>query len=179
MHGSLLELKAGNPKGQKLPPAELLQVSIDKVPTNNGLTSSDETAVSKSKNTAVKLSQPQAIVPSVPQELSPYYLSREVDIRAEPLKMQALVYPEQAFQLRQYGVVKLRVFINEDGGIDAVDVIESSPPGVFESAALNAMLSSKFVPAEKDGRKVKNQKLIEIKFDPYENIAGLPQGNND
>lgn len=97
-----------------------------------------------------------------------YLLPSEVDIRAQPVKMPALIYPEKAQRMKIGGLVRLRVYIGKNGKIDAVDVVAANPPGVFEGAALQALLSTSFTPARKNGRAVKSQKLIEIKFDPYE-----------
>lgn len=105
---------------------------------------------------------------SVPGER--YLLASEVDIRAQPVHMATLVYPEIAQARRIAGLVQLRVFISETGKIDAVDVVQAAPPGVFEAAALKALLATEFTPAQKDGHNVKSQKLLELNFDPYENI---------
>jgi protein TonB len=64
----------------------------------------------------------------------------------------------------------LRIFINDQGTIDDVSVLESTPPGVFEEAALTATLALQFKPAIRNGRSVKSYKTIEVVFDPYESI---------
>lgn len=97
-----------------------------------------------------------------------YLLPGEVDVRAQPVRMPVLVYPEKAQRMRIGGLVRLRVYIGKSGKIDAVDVVAADPPGVFEEAALQALLSTSFTPARKNGRAVDSQKLIEINFDPYE-----------
>ena len=115
-------------------------------------------------------SSDRAFLPGIQTE-DHYFLSSEVDTRAQPIRMPVLVYPEGAQQMRIRGHIRMRVYINESGKIDAVDIIESDPPGIFEKAALRAMLATKYIPARRNGRAVKNQKLIEIKFDPYETIS--------
>lgn len=112
-----------------------------------------------------------ALLPKIAVEEKRYLLSSEVDVRAMPVNMPVLVYPEKAQQMRIDGLVKLKVFIGANGRIDAVDIVDTRPPGVFEEAALNALLATSFTPARKNGRDVKSQKLIEIKFDPYETIS--------
>ena len=173
LHVGLLELKIGVQGGDRVPPA-VLQVRFDMpppLPTEaTGLQTPLPTPPAKEQPALPK----KGMLPEVPVETSRYYFSSEVDVRAEPLQMQPLIYPAQAYRMRLYGKVKLRVYVNEEGNIDSVDVVEATPPGVFEAAALKALLSGKFSPAEKDGHKVKNQKLVEINFDPYENIDGLP-----
>lgn len=112
-----------------------------------------------------------ALLPEIAVEEKRYLLSSEVDVRAMPVNMPVLVYPEKAQQMRIDGLVKLKVFISASGRIDSVDIVETRPPGVFEEAALEALFATSFTPARKNGRDVKSQKLIEIKFDPYETIS--------
>jgi TonB family protein len=109
-----------------------------------------------------------ANAPTLP--LNIYYSSSEVDTRAEPLNDVDLVYPLVPYQHRVRGVVRLNIFVNEQGGIDKVAVIESKPSGVFDEAALRAVGELKFSPAIKNGLPVKNRKTIEVTFDPYEKI---------
>lgn len=99
-----------------------------------------------------------------------YYNSREVDVRAQPLNEVPLIYPQLAYQNRVRGVVLLKILINERGAIDDVLVVESEPKGTFEAAALNATLATRFTPAIRNSRPVKSQKMVEIRFDPYESI---------
>lgn len=106
----------------------------------------------------------------LPLPLDRYFPPHEVDVRAEQVNEVHLVYPEQAYMKRARGRVVLRIFINDRGGIDDVSVLESTPPGVFEEAALTATLALQFRPAIKNGRSVKSYKTIEVTFDPYESI---------
>ena len=106
--------------------------------------------------------------PSLPADI--YFRSGEVDRRAEPLNEVDLVYPLQAYRMRQRGVVRLELFVNEQGHIDKITVEESNPPRIFEEAALDAARAQQFSPAMKDGRPVKIRMRIEIVFDPHEKI---------
>jgi TonB family protein len=108
--------------------------------------------------------------PPLTLPLNIYYSSSEVDTRAEPLNDVDLVYPLVPYQHRVRGVVRLNIFVNEQGGIDKVAVVESRPSGVFDEAALSAVGALKFSPAIKNGLPVKNRKTIEVTFDPYEKI---------
>lgn len=112
-----------------------------------------------------------ALLPEIATEERRYLLSSEVDVRAMPVNMPVLIYPEKAQQMRIDGLVRMKVYIGANGRIDSVDIVETRPPGVFEEAALKALLATSFTPATKNGRNVKSQKLIEIKFDPYEAIS--------
>lgn len=99
-----------------------------------------------------------------------YYASREVDVRAEPLNEAPLVYPLVPFRNKVPGYVRLNIFVNEHGDIDRINILEASPPGLFEDAALKAVNELRFSPALKNGIPVKNRKTIEIRFDPYEKV---------
>jgi protein TonB len=96
-----------------------------------------------------------------------YFKSSEVDERATPVEMAALVYPEVAYMNRLRGTVRMRIFISGEGRVDRAEVVEATPKGHFEQAAIDAVQRTRFRPARKDGRPVPSQKLIEVEFDPY------------
>lgn len=99
-----------------------------------------------------------------------YFAAREVDVRAELVKQIDLVYPVKAYEMRLPGRVVVRILINEHGAVDEASVLEATPSGIFEEAALAATQALQFRPAQKYGRNVKSQKTIEVTFDPYESI---------
>jgi TonB family protein len=104
-------------------------------------------------------------VPLVPR----YYRSREVDVQAVPVSSGPLVYPELAYISKLRGSVRARVFISEDGVVESVQIVAAKPRrGIFEEAALEALRQVRYKPAEIRGSRVKSQKLIEVKFDPYD-----------
>lgn len=96
-----------------------------------------------------------------------YLSSGEVDERATPIEMAALVYPEKAYLNRIAGTVRLRIYVSAEGRIDKADVVAATPAGHFEQAAIDAVQRTRFRPARKAGRPVPSQKLIEVEFDPY------------
>jgi protein TonB len=100
-----------------------------------------------------------------------YYLSSEVDVRAEPIGETNLVYPQSAYQQRLPGKVTVSILISQRGSVDEVAVVKADPPGIFEQAALSAARELKFSPALRGGRAVKSKKLVEVEFDPYERIS--------
>jgi TonB family protein len=107
-------------------------------------------------------------VPLVPR----YYRRREVDVQAVPVSSAPLVYPELAYISKLRGSVRARVFISEEGVVESVQVVSVKPRrGVFEEAALAALRQVRYQPAEIAGVRVKSQKLIEVKFNPYEDEA--------
>ena len=103
-----------------------------------------------------------------PSSAESYLTSREVDVSAEPTNDVLLRYPWVEYRLKRGGVVRITLLINEQGGLDKVTVIDATPPGVFEEAALEAVNKLQFTPALKGGRRVRSQKTIEVVFDPSE-----------
>jgi protein TonB len=102
-----------------------------------------------------------------------YYRASEVDEPAVPVERGPLVFPENAYMWKLAGSVRARVFINEQGGVDSVQIVEARPRrGIFEEAAIDALRQVRYRPAQIAGRAVKSQKLIEVKFDPYEKPDG-------
>lgn len=95
-----------------------------------------------------------------------YFSSAEVDQKAEPIEVAPLIYPEDAYLRRIPGKVTLRLYLNETGAIDGVDILAADPPGMFDQAAVDAVLATRFRPALLLARPVKNVKTIEIRFDP-------------
>ena len=88
-----------------------------------------------------------------------YYAARQVDVLAlEQLPIQ-LVAP--------YGLgmddvdITLRVYINEQGTVDAVQMVSAQPAGA-ELPLMEIFRQATFYPAIRDGRAVKSFKLIRI-----------------
>ena len=100
-----------------------------------------------------------------------YFSAKELDVRASQINEVQLIYPKQAYEMRIAGKATLRIFINEQGSIDMISILQATPPGVFDEAAFTAAQALQFSPALKNGREVKSQKTIEVVFNPYERIA--------
>ena len=62
------------------------------------------------------------------------------------------------------GIVVLRLFINELGGVDKAEVLNAAPPGLFDASALDAFTNAKFSPGYFAGVAVKSQVTFEVKF---------------
>lgn len=75
----------------------------------------------------------------------------------------------------QEGSVVLRFLINARGEIDELTVLRSTPPGVFDAAALRAYAKARFTPGYFLGIAVPSQKTIEVFFTPT-NRAGAVNG---
>jgi len=95
-----------------------------------------------------------------------YYRASELDERAIPLNQVDLDYPETALGAGTRGVVTLRLLIDHEGRLREASVVESRPAGIFDSAALEAVMALRFRPAIRNGVAVGSIKIIEVPFEP-------------
>lgn len=94
-----------------------------------------------------------------------YYGPEELDQLATPTNGAGFLLPVLELTPDQPGRVRAKIYINERGGVDRVEILDSDPPGVFDQAVLLEIYRSSFVPALKGGIAVKSQKEIEIRID--------------
>jgi TonB family protein len=118
------------------------------------------------------VSPPESAV-EVPFPFNTYLDSGDVDVRAEPANEVMLSYPPVAYIRRQGGVVRITLYINEQGGLDRSVLVDASPAGVFEKDALETVSKLQFYPAQRNGVPVKSRKTIEVIFDPHPDPARL------
>jgi periplasmic protein TonB len=77
-----------------------------------------------------------------------------VDKKPAPVKQNPPQFPQKARQRGLEGYVKLNLFINQEGLVEKVKVLEAEPQGVFEDSAIAAAQSWEFTPAEYNGNPV-------------------------
>ena len=80
---------------------------------------------------------------------------------AEPLAA-----PKAAREAQVAGSVTLLVLIDEAGRVLGTSEADAAPGGVYEQAAQQAVASSCFYPAQRDGRAVRSRILVKVEFDP-------------
>lgn len=93
-----------------------------------------------------------------------YLTNQQFESGPQPRGEIALVYPEQG--AGRSGTVVLRLLIGEGGAVDDVGVYRSTPPDVFDNAAIAAFMATTFAPATLHGAAVKSQITIEVEFAP-------------
>ena len=81
-----------------------------------------------------------------------------------PLVRVAPRYPRRALRDGLSGKVVLEVVVNPDGTVREARVIEANPRGVFESAAVSAVLKWKFKAKVVDGQPVEHTGIQPIDF---------------
>jgi protein TonB len=94
-----------------------------------------------------------------------YYSAREVDVLPRALRDIHPDYPTEADRRRLSGSVKLQIKLEADGRVSDIEVVESTPKGMFEESALAAFRQARFSPAQRNGRPVRARILIEVKYD--------------
>ncbi len=119
-------------------------------------------------------SSPPVDSPPASSSSLPYRKSSEVDEPAEPIDIAPLIYPDDPYLRKIAGKVTLRIFINEIGTVDSIDVLSAVPSGLFEVAAIDSILDTRFRPARLFGKAVPNVKVVEINFDPYRDAPAPP-----
>lgn len=96
---------------------------------------------------------------------SRYFLARELDARPAPLERVDPAYPNDAFLRDISGRVVVRLYLQESGAVEKVLILHAEPPGYFEEAVEQAFRAARFTPAIKNGRPVKAQVVIEVRYD--------------
>jgi len=92
-----------------------------------------------------------------------YYSLREVDVR--PKQLSDPLYPEQAAKLQIGGKVRVRLLLNENGGVDEATILEVDPPDWgFDAAVLQHMKTARFKPAMRKGRPVRSTVEYVLEF---------------
>jgi len=88
-----------------------------------------------------------------------------VDSPPRPTFQAPLSYPKTARARGIQGYVVLSLLITATGEIEKMQVLEASPAGVFEDAALEGVRSWRFEPAQYQGRNVKVWARQRVRFD--------------
>ncbi len=87
-----------------------------------------------------------------------------VDTQPQPKTRGRFIYPKSAKKRGVQGFVVLSLLIDVDGSVDKVQVLESSPVGVFDEAAVAGIKSWRFAPAQYQGAPVKAWAKQNIRF---------------
>lgn len=104
-------------------------------------------------------------LPSLPLGIDTnWYLARQVDKHPKAIGKVEPIYPEEAKRRNIEGSLKLMLKIDDLGRVLSAEVVEATPPGVFDAAALQAFREATFQPAIKDGRPVRYQAYIRVDF---------------
>ena len=87
------------------------------------------------------------------------------DTKPRVLSRSPMQYPDDALKKKIKGYVVVNLLIDVDGSIEAAKVLQSSPPGVFDAAALSGIRSWRFAPGKYQGKPVKVWAKQKVRFD--------------
>ncbi|WP_027156763.1 energy transducer TonB [Methylobacter luteus] len=87
-----------------------------------------------------------------------------VDTMPQPKVKSSFVYPKTAKKRNIEGYVVLSLLIDVDGTVDKIQVLESSPQGVFDDSAVAGIRNWRFTPAQYQGKAVKVWAKQKIRF---------------
>ena len=95
-----------------------------------------------------------------------WFAASEVSRVAYPLRDVGLAFPPGREGVDYYGTLRMDVYIDAEGRVDRVRVLESSVPASFRDGAVRAFEATRFDPAVRFGRPVKSVKRVEVEFKP-------------
>lgn len=104
--------------------------------------------------TAGLLDERDRLIPRPPKTLA----------ELKPIKRVAPTYPQAALRRRQQGYVVLEITVAPTGEVIGARVVDSSPPGVFDSVSLKAASQARFQPATADGEPVETTGRYTVQF---------------
>ena len=76
-----------------------------------------------------------------------------------------VVYPPRARAKGVTGSVTLSLVVEADGSVGAIEILDATPPGVFEDAAVAAVRRWRFEPGSYEGRAVAVRARQTLRFD--------------
>lgn len=114
-----------------------------------------------------------------------YFGPQELDVRSQPVAQDNFLEGLGYLAPPGSGQIEARIYINASGGVDRVEILQATPPGVFEQITLQQLYQLRFHPAQKDGLFVKSFKDVILSFDAEEGRdapafaapAAIPAGN--
>lgn len=81
-----------------------------------------------------------------------------------PLVRMSAQYPQRAIRQKIEGFVTARLFINPEGTVDNVEIVQAEPRGVFEREAIRALYRYKFKPKMESGHAIAQVAVQTIEF---------------
>lgn len=95
-----------------------------------------------------------------------YFSAQSLDAKPYPMRRIDLDFPPVQRGIEYYGRLRLDVFINAQGGVDRVEVLEARVPPAFLDAAVKAFSMARWEPGRKWWLRVGSVKGVEIDFEP-------------
>lgn len=139
--------------------------SLVSIANSDGSAGSTQKSQPTASTEVTRGTQQDTGLPSLPIGIdTQWYLARQVDRQPKAIGLIEPVYPEEAKRRDIEGTLKLMLKIDGSGRVLSAEVVEATPPDVFDEAALAAFRDARFNPAMKDGRPVRYQAFIRVDF---------------
>ena len=132
-------------------------------PRQNARTVTEPSTSIAGVETAHEITEP--IAPDVA-----YFAPEDVENMADVVDINELPLPENA--KTPGGALCLKVLINESGSADKIDIMASTLPHEYAETLIDSFYRAKFSPALIAGLPVRSWRIIEIRFDSPEPVAG-------
>jgi protein TonB len=94
-----------------------------------------------------------------------FYSARDLDVQPRALREIIPDYPPGADRQQLSGKVRLQLKLEADGRVSDIGIVQADPPEVFDESAIRAFRDARFAPAQKNGRPVRAQVVIEVVYD--------------
>jgi protein TonB len=105
-------------------------------------------------------------LPSIPVMIdTTWYEARQLDVSPKALRPIKPTYPAEAIRQGIEGTVKLMLRVDEYGVVREAEVVEGSPPGVFDESALDAFRNARFEAARRDRLPVRALIYIRVHYE--------------
>ena len=91
-----------------------------------------------------------------------YLESTQVEKRVRAYQNLEPVYPPEAFASGKSGIVIAELYVNEEGGVDFIDLISATEG--FADSAMTALKTISFSPAMQGGKIVRSRLIVEVEY---------------
>jgi protein TonB len=105
-------------------------------------------------------------LPAIPDLV--HYAANDLDVYPQLQGALNADYPQPARAQGIAGTVTLLVLIDEAGRVTGTSVVDAVPEGLFDDSARQALSRAAFIPARREGRRVRSRILVSISYDPDE-----------
>lgn len=102
--------------------------------------------------------------PAIPDLV--HYAANDLDVYPRLQGALNADYPEPAHAQGVAGTVTLLVLIDEAGRVTGTSVVDAVPEGLFDDSARQALSRAAFIPAQRDGRRVRSRILVSVNYEP-------------
>lgn len=159
--------EASQPKASSLPKVvfkiNLEQDMLNAEPSLE-LPKSSQNDLPSNNQASVPSKDDLALMPVSPQLLPKFYKARELDVLPKPIGEVPLKYPSTIKDALQSGTVRLEIFIDDNGDVLSLNVIDATLPGVFDQAAIDAFKDQRFEPGMLNDKPVKSHIKMTVGF---------------